>query len=638
MSTELAGTYEDPKLLWMLEELEKVKYGQAGSTLVSTKYPKDLKGNLSYRSKVLAKAKVDPEYRSQVKALFFKDPVFAFNTFFFTLDTRKRPFHNQPFCTYAYQDILIQIIVYCIDNKLDLPILKSRDMGLSWILMLVAEWMWLNPDGGADFLFGSRIETYVDKKGDPRALFEKARYCLYKLPSWLRPKGFSKNKHDNSMRIINPEAGTALTGETSNPNFSTGGRYAAVFYDEFAKWLEDVPAWTAGGDATPCRIANSTPFGAAGQFYDLTTGDNPVASIHWTLHPEKSYGAYCFYPKEEDPVDELIGKVRSPWYDRECVRRQGKGMSAKEVAQELDMDFIGAGALVFDGSALTRTKALLKSKKRPIGYYSLDLQLMQLDKVLKPRDNEYHLCVFEDLDKSTCYTMGVDVVEGLEQGDNAVVKLMNRKTGDLAASYYGRIDEVLLARIVGIIAKTYAFEHKTRRMTRIISPWIGIETNGPGLATFDLCALAQVPNLFMMPKYDATTDTESVSKGWKTTTISRNVLVSTVRTWLQEGEGFVDKRAAKEFVTFVRSKSGKPEAKAGCNDDEVIAWGIALQIHEQVPMEEVIEDGALMESGLPAEMFGPYVPSDVPTLYERGLASIAAKKQNGGQKGIGFVI
>ena len=32
-------------------------------------------------------------------------------------------------------------------------------------------------------------------------------------------------------------------------------------------------------------------------------------------------------------------------------------------------------------------------------------------------------------------------------------------------------------------------------------------------------------------------------------------------------------------MTFVRSRTGKPQAKEGCHDDEVMAFGIALQVH-----------------------------------------------------------
>ena len=145
-------------------------------------YPKDYHKNLAWRRNLLLKAQHDLVFREKVRELFFRDILFAFNAFFFTLDVRRRPEHHQPFCTYPFQDKTILEIVKAIHEGHDLPIEKSRDMGASWMVILVFLWYWLNPNGGVDFLLGSRIEDYVDKKGDMRTLFQKVRYAFYKLP------------------------------------------------------------------------------------------------------------------------------------------------------------------------------------------------------------------------------------------------------------------------------------------------------------------------------------------------------------------------------------------------------------------------------------------------------------------------
>ncbi len=118
-------------------------------------YPKEHRENLEWRYKILLKAKEDREYRIAVRELFFRDPLFAFNAFFYTFDPRKRPFHHQPFCTYEFQDETILALVKQINAGEDIVLEKSRDMGCSWMIILVFLWFWLNPSGGADFLLGS---------------------------------------------------------------------------------------------------------------------------------------------------------------------------------------------------------------------------------------------------------------------------------------------------------------------------------------------------------------------------------------------------------------------------------------------------------------------------------------------------
>ena len=582
-------------------------------------YPKDYRGNLAWRRKMLLKAKLDPGYKEKLRLLFFEDPIFAFNGFFMTLDVRRRPYHHQPFCTYPFQDEVILELVRSINEGQDIVLEKSRDMGVSWMVILVFEWFWLNPMGGADFLLGSRIEDYVDKKGDMRTLMEKARYAIYRLPRWLLPKGFRRKVHDNFMRLVNPETGSSLTGESNNANFSTGGRYAGVLFDEFAKWEStDKSAWTAAGDATPSRIAVSTPFGAAGQYYDLVTdGRTHKVHLHWSLHPVKASDAYCEWPRTDEDTLEEERLVRSGWYDRECARRR-----PLEVAQELDIDYIGAGNPVFDGKAGKRIALLLRVTPPTTSWYALELDSLKAVQCAAPRDGEGFLGVFSPPDPTKLYCIAVDVVEGVEEGDFAVLKVYDRTTKSVSASYYSRIDEVQLAKIVKISSDMFSVREP---------PWVGIETNGPGLATFDLAwEIHHVRNLFMMPRYDAATDKMSYKKGWRTDTISRNRLISGIREWLLAGEGWTDQRSVREMTTFVRDKRGKAAAKPGTNDDEVIALGIAIQVDELAPFEEFKGEEARREDGLPDRVFGELVFKDVDeptTIEERCLASVLAKKE-----------
>jgi hypothetical protein len=552
-----------------------------------TLYPKDHRENLEWRFEILAKAKQDLTYRMTVKELFHRDPLFAFNAFFYTFDPRKRPFHHQPFCTYEFQDETILALVEQINKGEDLILEKSRDMGCSWMIILVFLWFWLDPRGGADFLLGSRIEDYVDKKGDMRTLLEKARYALYKLPKWLRPKGFKRNKHDNFMRLVNPETGASITGESNNPNWSTGGRYAAGLMDEFAKWEStDKAAWTAAGDATPCRIALSTPFGAAGQYFELVTNENKYKiTLHWSRHPDKCDGLYCVYPKPED-ADDLVDEdhwvgLRSPWYDKESVRRD-----PLEVAQELDIDYIGAGNPVFGGKAGKRIGQIMRSPIKPLRFYVPDFERRILVEDNNPIDDELGVVkVFFEPDSLKSYIIAADVAEGKEDGDFTIIKVLERESVSVAATYAARIDESLGAEVLYLITKMYTLEGADE-------PWWAVETNGPGLGMFNLLVdpdKYDLPNPFMMQKYDTAKQAISYRKGWWTDTSSRRQLVTGIRTWLLSGSGWCDARCAREFTTFVY-RNNKPQAKEGAHDDEVMCFGIALMVNEAVPEADAPKD------------------------------------------------
>ena len=522
--------------------------------------------------------------------------------------------HHQPFCTYEFQDLAIKFLIEGIVQGDDRLIEKARDMGVSWIVIGIFVWLWLNPKGGADFLLGSRIEDYVDERGNMRTLFEKVRYLLKRLPKWIMPRGFDWRKHDNFARLVNPESGSSLTGESNNPYFSTGGRYAAVMFDEFAKWKDtDEAAWTSAGDATPCRIPVSTAWGARGQFHALVTGGKiKKLRLDWWKHPLKRCGLYCEWPK-----DKVVGlKFRSPWYDREEARR-----SPSEMAQEINIDYLGAGNPVFEGKAGRRVLELMKAEKKPEGLFRYDWEKGRLEQLLvEPISLEDVIVLWFVPMEGDNVVLGVDVAEGKEDGDYSVVKGYSTRLKSLMISMFGRIDEVGLAKVLKALSKW--LQKRTK-----VAPFVAIETIGPGLSTFDLCAENGTDNLWMMPKYDVAREAPSFTKGWRTSTSSKNVLVSAIREWLLDGEGWVDPRCCKEMTTFVRNKSGKAEAAPSAHDDEVIAWGIALAVargYVEETLEPVVERRS---DGLPVDFHKPRLSTTPePTLEERCFQDALGKR------------
>lgn len=595
--------------------------------------PKGYRENLEWRGTLLKRAQGDLEFRMKVRELYERDPIFAFNAFFWTYDPRRRPFHHQPFLTYEYEDKLILELKESIEHGQDTVIDKSRDMGITWVVLELFEWFWSKSTGGFDFLVGSRIADYVDKKGDPRTHFERLRYNLYRLPKWLRPRGFDRGKHDNFMKLVNPETGSAITGESNNANFSTQGRYAAVFFDEFAKWeVTDEKAWTSAGDATPARIAGSTPFGAGGQFYKLAVGgESGVKKLryHWSRHPTKSLGLNCVWPSPNDSDRERMGKdfipiekLSSPWYEKECLRR-----TAAEIAQELDIDYVGAGNPVFDGRAMESLKFYLGVKDEAAYYVRVDLESLRGYRLeVPPFDPEGSVVVYSDRKADHRYVLGVDVVEGVEGGDYGWVTVFDRISKEVSAVYWSRLDEVGLARVVKVIADWYSSTPLAED-----APWTGIETTGPGLATFDACVGLGMINLFMAPRYDVVNGGVTMKKGWRTDGSSKNELISGVREYLIERRGKLNcLRLVGELMTFVRTKSGKAEAKASCHDDGVMSFGIALQVDILAPVDEELVRGVRKEEAkdMASIARAPWVKDDSKpmSIEEKCFAAAVARR------------
>jgi len=188
-----------------------------------------------------------------------QDIIYWINTYCWTMDPRKEDFSNIPMHVYPYQEWFLKELIHCMEQKVDMGIEKSRDMGLSWCLILGFQWAWLFKPGW-DIHVGSRREAEVDDGiMNPSTLFGKFRYNLYQLPFWMRPAKMSKN--DKKLLIRNPCNGNIFSGESANSAFGIGPRKRAILLDEFSRWENADMIYEGLAQSTPCRIINGTPYG-----------------------------------------------------------------------------------------------------------------------------------------------------------------------------------------------------------------------------------------------------------------------------------------------------------------------------------------------------------------------------------------
>jgi hypothetical protein len=266
---------------------------------------------LLQRALLLRLAAKSPRLQTLLLERCRRDIHFWFDYFCWTFDPREA-ISDQPFQLYEFQHQALDDICHAINTGEDLLIEKSRDMGISWLILLVFQYYWLfHP--GANFHCGSRKQELVDRKGDRSTLLEKIRYNLYRLPHWMKPEGFRENQDDNVLKLLNPANGNSITGESSNENFGRGGRYKAILFDEFPFWPLQDAAYASAGQSSPCRIVVGTPYGSKNRFATLRFGNQVrVLSIHWRQHP---------YRNEQ-------------WY-----ALQQKRLTEDEIARELDINY-----------------------------------------------------------------------------------------------------------------------------------------------------------------------------------------------------------------------------------------------------------------------------------------------------------
>lgn len=349
--------------------------------------PKDIDANLRWRRDVLMEAAGDESFAASMKAMCSEDCLFYMNAFCWTYDPRDTKAPNKPFITYAeFQDEAIEGLLEGVERGFDIAWPKSRTMGASWLGLTGFEWLWHFRDY-LSFLLISRNEDYVDKKGNPKTLFWKIDFLHQNQPRWLLPTGRwlgSKDPNRKLLHLGNADTNSVIDGESTTGDAARGDRRTAMFIDEHAAFevSEGYKALKASRDTTRCRVFNSTPQGAANAFYEVVHNTSAkVYRMHWSKHPVYNRGLYIsekdksgkhrlkhldnfrgkvvtqrkewhepremFFPDDYPFI--LDGKMRSPWYDGECSRCA----SEQEIAQELDIDFLGSDYQFFDPEFIT---------------------------------------------------------------------------------------------------------------------------------------------------------------------------------------------------------------------------------------------------------------------------------------------
>ncbi len=290
-------------------------------------WPPDYLDVFNSRIKRLRRIKGDEDAQSSVWIHYKNNPVDFINDWCVTYDPRKKPPNPKlmPFILFPRQVELVEFVVECIMDGENGQVEKCRDAGVTWICCAVCVWLMIFHDDTASG-WGSRKEEYVDKLGDPKAIFPKIRQILDNLPPFLSP-----SIQSSYMKIINSDNGSITSGEAGD-NIGRGGRTTVYFKDESAHYERPELVEAALGDNTDCQIDISSVNGTNNVFYrrrmagevwergkKIASGVTRVFIFDWRDHPDKT----------------------QEWYDKRRKKAEAEGL-LHVFKQEVDRDYVGS--------------------------------------------------------------------------------------------------------------------------------------------------------------------------------------------------------------------------------------------------------------------------------------------------------
>lgn len=460
-----------------------------------------------------------------------KNPVYFISTYCTITHPQRQ---RIPFKLWDFQQQLIK-------DFNDYPqniILKSRQLGVSWVSAAYAVWLMM-------FHREKNIMVVATKFESAANLVKKVKMMIKSLPPWYteKDKGLAYIINDNETKFTLSN-GSEIKAASTSADVGRSEALSLLIIDEAAHIENMDELWSAMGPtlSTGGRcIALSSPNGVSNWFYKQYTlaekGENKFHPIKltWEVHPERN---------------------------KEWEIQTRKTYSVKEFEQEYNASFLASGDTVIDSNNLARIHQTVKNPLLKTGF-------------------DRNLWVWEHFSPEKSYALIADVARGDGQ-DFSGFHIFNVETMNQAVEYKAKLPIDLYSKMLFDIGKEYG------------NCMIVVENNMLGYEVCMKLIKMGYENVYYQEKgthnYVAPHDArnaENVVPGFTTSLTNRQLMISKMEEFIRKGFIIINSsRTYEELETFIWNR-GKPEAAKGKNDDLIIPMAIGCWIRDIVIKESI---------------------------------------------------
>jgi len=388
-----------------------------------------------------------------------------------------------------------------------------------------------------------------------------------------------------------------------NVNFGRSFNLRRLQLDEFAFYEDPSRLMNSAMAAVPkdpdtMVVIPSTANGVGNEFHKLwLRATDPAINSEWTgvffawwEHPENVLPLSMPPDRFQYSLDEEEREIKAKYnlrleqlnWRRWVIENDFQGDVGKFRQEHPgcpEEAFIASARMRFDVRSIGRMPV-----QRDAVRGGLDTHQVGIEKriVFLPRERG-ELTIFRKPQPGRSYIIGADSSEGIDVNagrgeadpDYSVAQVGDRDTGEQVAVLRARLQPSAFGQYLDALARWY-------NMAGVVP-----EVNAAGIGVVDeMLRLGYPPQLLYHRRREADQDPFQRADliGWKTTTVTRQQLLSKLDTALRELAIAVhDPVTIQELMTFVISASGKAEAQKGCHDDTVIALGLMVVGIEQMP-------------------------------------------------------
>lgn len=228
------------------------------------------------------------------------------------------------------------------------------------------------------------------------------------------------------------------------------------------------------------------------------------------------------------------------------------------------------GKTVFNAEDVSKRLLAIRKEKPMCGFFEYDYDGKTITNIRWVEDRNGYVKLYVPPDRCTPYVIGADTAG--DGSDWFVGQVLNNLTGEQVAVIRQRTDEDVFARQMYCLGKYFN------------DALVGVETNFSTYPVKELERLRYL-RLYVRESEDTYTGEYRRSYGFKTTSVTRPVIIAGLIKTMREGLSLInDEATLLEMLSFVRNEKLRPEAEPGAHDDCVMALAIAYHIRPQQSM------------------------------------------------------
>ena len=500
------------------------------------------------------------------------------------------------------QETVLRIIEGMITEGVPIRIiiLKARQKGISTLIEAYIFWRTTYSPNRKSAVIG-HVRDATDN------LWDMTNRYYDNLPEYFQPE----KKYHNSKELTYAKTKSEMifwTAETGDVGSSH--TIQDLHITELSKWRDPKTTLTSLLQTVPDEpntmvIMESTANGFGGEFYNrcqssiLGESKYKFIFLSWLIDDEYTL-PFSNDVERNDFInsmdqEEKILLTKGATYEHLKWRREiglpdKCGNDPDKFKQEYPADaieaFITSGRPVFNAEKCQGN--FVKAQKKPYkqGYFEFVYDPVLTDKPIDVKfihDSNGYVKIYKEIEiektEHYVFAAGCDVAEGLEQGDYSVVKVLDRRTNEVALTWHGHIDADLLAE-----------EQLKIQLYLKGNVYFGTEFNNHGQTTVYEAFKLGV-NQYYREDFKTGREIHKDILGFKTTAQTKPFIINDLNESIRENLIKDDEPEFwSECLTFVRNAKGGVGAQdkdkdpgVKCFDDRVMASAIMIKVHKWLP-------------------------------------------------------